>query len=170
MKRQRRLLGWPVRIAAIVAIVAIAGAAAWLRWHGMLWPAWRALSTAETYELISLEPDMRTATPSGVRYYNHGVLGSTSITDPATRRRLNDALQAGVRSSDGTVMACFNPRHGIRVTRGGVVSEFVVCFECRQVRVYRDGKTYHFLTSDSPQKVFDAVLKSANVPLAAKEP
>jgi hypothetical protein len=165
MKRQRRFLGWPVRIAAIVAI---AGVAAWVRWHGMPWPAWRALSTAEAYELISLEPDMRTATHSGVRYHNHAVLGSTPITDPATRRRLNDALQAGVRQSDGTRMACFNPRHGIRVTRGGVVSEFVICFECRQVQVYRDGSKLYFLTSNSPEKVFDEVLKSANVPLAEK--
>ena len=164
MKR-KRLLGWPVRI---VAIAAIAGAAAWLRWHGMPLSAWRALSAAETYELISLEPDMRTATPSGIRYHNHAVLGSTPITDPATRRRLNDALQAGVRASDGTVMACFNPRHGIRVTRGGVVSEFVICFECRQVQVYRGEVKLYFLTSNSPEKVFDEVLQSANVPLAAK--
>ena len=63
-------------------------------------------------------------------------------------------------------MACFSPRHGIRVTRHGRVTDVVICFECRQVRVYRDGHSVaSFLTSASPQPVFDDVLRQANVPL-----
>ena len=68
------------------------------------------------------------------------------------------------------MMACFNPRHGIRVTHAGVVTNFVTCFECRQVEVWRGNqKLALFLVSVSPQSVFDEVLKSAGVTLAPKE-
>lgn len=36
--------------------------------------------------------------------------------------------------------APFNPRHGIRVTRAEVTTDYLICFECRQVQVWRGGK------------------------------
>jgi hypothetical protein len=32
-------------------------------------------------------------------------------------------------------LKCFDPRHGIRVTRGGVTVDFVICFQCFQAIV-----------------------------------
>ncbi|MDB5333036.1 MAG: hypothetical protein JWP03_4187 [Phycisphaerales bacterium] len=146
--------------------VALATALAWVRWHGMPGVAARALADADRYELLSLRPF-----PFKPEFYNHEILGRTTVTDAATRQRLNAALQSGVRESDGTAMACFNPRHGIRVTRAGETTDFLICFECRQVQVWRDGKKIAtFLTSASPQSVFDEVLQKAHVPLAAEEP
>jgi hypothetical protein len=155
------------------AILAIAGVAlalglAWLRWHGMPLVAARALADADQYEVLSLQP-LRSYSGQP-RFYGHKILGQMTVTDPATRQRLNAALQSGVRESDGRMMACFNPRHGIRLTRAGVTTDFVICFECRQIQVWRDGKVIaSFLTSASPQPVFDEVLQKANVPLAPKE-
>jgi hypothetical protein len=148
-----------------VVIAALAVVLAWVRWHGMPWVALRALNSAEQYELLSLQPLL-----SQPDFYGHEILGRVLIKDVATRKKLTSALQWGARQSDGTRMACFNPRHGIRVTRGGVVTDFVICFECRQVEVWRGGKRLaSFLTSDWPQPVFDDVLKRAGVPLAPKE-
>jgi hypothetical protein len=55
--------------------------------------------------------------------------------------------------------------------RAGVTTDFVICFECRQVRVWRgDQKVALFLVNGSPQPVFDEVLKAVGVPLAPKPP
>ena len=150
----------------VVALIAVAGVGifAYLRWRGMPRVAWSALNDADRYELLSLEPY-----PPKPDYYGREVLGRTIVGDPAIRERLNRALQSGVRESDGTSMSCFDPRHGIRVTRAGMTTDFVICFECRQVEVWRgDERIAYFLVSDSPKAVFDEVLKSAGVPLAVK--
>ncbi|MDB5293445.1 MAG: hypothetical protein JWL69_4686 [Phycisphaerales bacterium] len=133
----------------------------------------RALADADQYEVLSLRPEVFSLRPhpEQPRFHGYEILGRMTVTDAATRQRLNAALQSGVRESDGRMMACFNPRHGIRVTRAGVTTDFAICFECRQIQVWRDGKEIaFFLTSESPQPVFDRVLQKANVPLAPKEP
>jgi hypothetical protein len=69
--------------------------------------------------------------------------------------------------NDGRVAACFNPRHGIRASREGKTIDLVICFECLQVYVYaEEGRQGSFLTTSSPQPVFDQVLREAGVPLA----
>jgi hypothetical protein len=156
------------KVSGILATIvfAAAGALAYLRWHGMPQAAWQALHDADQYELLSLYPYL-----SKPDFYGHEILGRTTITDKAIQERLNQAFQLGVRDSDGRMMACFNPRHGIRVTHGDVVTEFVICFECRQVEVWRGGKKLaFFLTSKSPQPIFDEVLQQAGLPLAPKNP
>jgi hypothetical protein len=160
MKRRRR------RIAiGIVVAVAIAAAAHvfWRNWLSPQSRAWHTLADAEQYELVSLDP----------RHLGWGSeLGHVAIADGATRERLNRSLLEGVWASDGTMFACFEPRHGIRVTRAGVTTEFVICFcfQCRQIRVVRgDQVVACFLASPSPEPVFDEVLKAAGVPLAPKD-
>jgi hypothetical protein len=64
---------------------------------------------------------------------------------------------------------CFLPRHGIRVKHAGKVADFVICFECNNVRVYVDGGAEtEFLVSDSPAKMFNDILKDAGVKLPAQ--
>jgi hypothetical protein len=156
-----RRIRWAIVVILVMAGISVGG---WLRWIGMPVVAWRALGDANEYELLSLEPRL-----SGPDFYGHTILGGTKVVDAETREKLNRALRLGVRENNGEEMACFNPRHGIRVTRDGVTTDFVICFECRQVEVFRGGKQIaFFLISGSPQGVFDEVLKGANVPLAAK--
>jgi hypothetical protein len=141
----------------------------WLRWHGMPLSEWRRLTDADQYELLSLQPTR--LGPKLPDYCGMVILGRMPIPDAATRDRLNWALQSGARQSDGSVYSCFNPRHAIRVTQAGVTTEFLICFECRQVEVRRDGKEVgDFPISSSRQAVFDDVLNEARIPLASKEP
>jgi hypothetical protein len=157
----------------LVVLAAIAGVA-WWRWPGMPRVAVRALTNADQYELLSLQPYMGTMTsPDAPRFYDHEIIGRTQVIDTAVRAKLNEALQRGVRemTDPNKVRACFNPRHGIRVTRAGITTDFVICFECRQIEVWRGGTVIAaFPTSSSPQPVFDEVLERAGVPLAPKEP
>lgn len=131
-------------------------------------PTMSALQDAEQYLLLSLDPKHHDMPPPDA-FHRWGVLGRTTVADPATRKRLNDALRAGARENDGTVAGCFNPRHGIRAVKGEKWVDLVICFECMSVQVYEDGKqTRGFLVTESPQKVFDEVLKKAGVPLAGE--
>jgi hypothetical protein len=155
-------------IFGLVALLLVGAAVAFWYFGGSNIPPepLAALRNANTYELLSLEPTEPTP-PTPDEFYSWSVLGRTTITDPETRDELTDALRWGARRNFGTVAGCFWPRHGIRVTRGETTFDFVICFECLQVGVYENGKPSHsFLVTESPQPVFDEVLRKANVQLA----
>lgn len=170
----RRLSKSTVTILALVGCAVAAAAFAWKHRHDMPLAASRELENADQYELLSLYPylsgPLTGPLPSSAEFfYGHWVLGRTLVGDPAMRRKLNDALREGAKQSDGRMMACFNPRHAIRVRHGSQVTDFVICFECRQVEVFRDGKQIaFFLTSASPQATFDQVLKDAGISPASQ--
>ena len=78
------------------------------------------------------------------------------------------ALKKGVEENDGTVANCFNPRHGIRATHEGNTVELVICFECLSMQAYLGAERSGALTTASPERTFDDVLRAAKVPLAPK--
>jgi hypothetical protein len=126
-----------------------------------------ALQSADTFELFSIKPENANISDTAPQLQGYEVLGRTKITDPATRTRLIDALRTAARQYDGSAAACFNPRHAIQVTHAGVTTDFLICFECRQVEVFNGHtRTVHFFIDNSAQPTFDATLKSANIPLA----
>lgn len=99
------------------------------------------LRDAAALELMALDPSPPTpadlADPA--RFHGYRVLGRATVTDPATRLALLDLLARGARENDGTVAACFNPRHGVRAELGGRTAELVICFECLSWQVFGDG-------------------------------
>jgi hypothetical protein len=121
------------------------------------------LEHADQFELLSLSPE-HLREPAKIDFHGFKVLGQIYIKDAAVRRKLVLAFERGVRENDGVIAACFNPRHGIHVVHNGKTADFVICFECRQVHAYGDDGG-EFLISDSPQPVFDGVLREAHVPL-----
>jgi hypothetical protein len=135
-----------------------------------LWPrlprvASKTLDRAETYELLSLSPERADAATPGL-FHGFRVLGQTTITDRGTQARLNHALARGVESLFTNRPRCFNPRHGIRATVAGQTTDFVICFECEQVQVWRDGERIgDWSTAASPQPIFDEALRQAGVEL-----
>jgi hypothetical protein len=127
-----------------------------------------ALRNADQYELLSLDPT-RTSEAPPEQFHGWRILGRMKITDAATRRKLNDSLRKGARENDGMAAGCFNPRHGIHLVKGDQVVDLVICFECLAVDVREEGKRGKgFLVSPSPQRVFDQVLRTGDVPLAEK--
>jgi hypothetical protein len=141
-------------------------------------PVERLFDKAETFELYSLDPDEprtdKDGKPAAVKDGFHGwkVLGKTEVKGAAERKRLADALRLGAEDNFGMAAACFIPRHGIRLTGDGKTVDLVICFQCLQVEVFVNGDSKKgFLTTDEPQKAFDAVLKAAGVklPKPAKE-
>jgi hypothetical protein len=86
------------------------------------------------------------------------ILGEADITDRSEQHVLLAALARGYRESGDTVMACFNPHHGLSVESRGHTVHFVICFECLQVYATGFGEIGFFTTSQSPQRIFDEAL------------
>jgi hypothetical protein len=122
------------------------------------------LEHADQFELLWLDPRGFGGFEGSTTTTFHGykILGRTNIIDGETRKRLVTSFEQGVAENDGSVMMCFNPRHGISVTSRGRKEDFVICFECLQVEAYGAVKT-GFLTSGSPLQVFNQVLRDAHV-------
>jgi hypothetical protein len=126
------------------------------------------LEKAKQLELFSLDPERQQKNRKD-GYYGWNVLGKVAIKDMETRKKLVAAFVRGVKESDGTAAYCFNPRHGIRVTHEGKKVDFVICFECLQVQVIVGGEQeVGLLITDTPQIVFDKVLRDSGIPLAKK--
>lgn len=124
------------------------------------------LEKPDALVLLSLNPE-RPDKQAKDDWYGWKVLGRTELKDAAARKVVADAVQKGVKDSDGTAAKCFEPRHGVHAVRGDKSVDLVICFECYQLHVYvngkREGRT--ILTTRAPQAALDQILKDAKVPL-----
>jgi hypothetical protein len=117
------------------------------------------LEKATSFELLSLDL-LTPADDPNATFHGWKIVDKTAIEKAAVRKTITDALEKGVTEYEGLGKQCFLPRHGIRVKRDGKVADFVLCFECRNGRVYVDGgPETEFLVSDSPAKTFNSVMK-----------
>jgi hypothetical protein len=126
------------------------------------------LDKAESFELLSLDLQTPDDDPKGT-FHGWKVLGKKVVEKAEVRKSLVLAFEKGVAEYKEMGKKCFLPRHGIRVKHAGKVADFVICFECNNVRVYVDGGVEtEFLVSDSPAKMFNDILKDAGVKLPAQ--
>ena len=125
-----------------------------------------AFEKAAEFELYSLDPDRGEGTEKGPDVF-HGwkVLGKTTVKGDSVPL-VRDAVEKGRKESDGAVAGCFLPRHGLRFTQDKKTYDLVLCFECLSAQVF-EGETQigRFLTSASPLKPLNKVLRDAKVPL-----
>jgi WG containing repeat len=119
------------------------------------------LEQADHFELLSLNPDYQQIAAEG-DFHGYRVLRTAFIDDAETRKKLVSTFKQAVAENQGIEAACFNPRHGIRVTRKEKQADFVICFECNQVHV-RGAVQGTFLITHSAQPLFDSVLRSKGV-------
>jgi uncharacterized protein (TIGR03067 family) len=129
--------------------------------------AQKALEGAKDLDLYSLDPTAGEKAKD--EFHGWRVLGKTTLKKDDANA-VAAAVVKGVADSDGSVPDCFNPRHGVRVTGAdGTAYDFVICFECLQIKVYAGAKELPgALTAKSPQPNLDKLLKDAGVPLAPK--
>lgn len=153
---------WKIALIFIACCVLAGVVALWPRLPGA---ASDPLARADQYELLSIDPD-RPEQLSPDLFHGYRVLGTTIISEPGARAQLTDALRGGVKSIFGTRNNCFTPRHGIRVTSGGITTDILICFECQQARVFiGEQSVADWMTDRSPQPTFDRVLLEAGVAL-----
>lgn len=122
------------------------------------------LDEAGAIELISLDPRERPAGPGG-SFHGWKVLGRAAIRDAAERRAIVASLGRAIGSA-AEVAGCFEPRHGLRATRGTQSLDLVICFSCRWVEAHFEGRTSSVRIADSPKSAFNKALREAGVKLA----
>lgn len=130
-----------------------------------------ALQAAEQVIVFSLDPARDTHIDNrcqGHCYWNWTVLGHGVLETDRGRATVIDELSAWLESDSTTTAACFNPRHGVRVHAAGEVYDFVVCFECLDTWVYRDGKRIGTVHADRSPAAWDRLLVMLG--LAATDP
>jgi hypothetical protein len=126
-----------------------------------------ALRSAQQFELLSIDPDPGSAAKAADRLHGYAVLGRTGINDPARRESLIAALEQAAKDNDDRLAMCFRPRHAVRATSPGKTVDLIICFECMKARVYVDNREQGgFLTTRSPEPMYDAVLRAVKIPLA----
>ena len=130
--------------------------------------AWRALRAPQHMTLYSIDPDRRFGQPIAPgSFHEFRVLGEAVITDQPAQRAVVRAIEDAVCRS-GSQKACFDPRHGVRVTTGADTFDFLICFECSKIHVYSGDQFVAETTiSDSPQAL-NALLREAKLPIAAR--
>ncbi|HEV3385811.1 MAG TPA: hypothetical protein VG097_13425 [Gemmata sp.] len=100
--------------------------------------------------------------------YQYPVLGRVDITDPNLRRRIMASVKQDIRS--GAVQnKCFEPRHVLRVKKGGSTIDMVICFKCHNYSMSRDGGPLPGITPSigaRSQQLLNNILNDAGVPLA----
>jgi hypothetical protein len=98
-------------------------------------------------------------------FHDWPVLGKTEIVDGQQRLEVLAALRSAINQGKHTAK-CFWPRHAIRIVSKGKMTEYLICFECAQVHIYRDGGVTVQAINGVQQDVLDQYLKDAGVPLA----
>jgi hypothetical protein len=124
------------------------------------------LEQADHFELLSLNPQPNENVAES-DFHGYKVLGVAVIRDAETRKNLVSVFETAVAENEGIMAACFNPRHGIRVTRNRQHADFVICFECAQVHVTGEVQG-EFLITNSAEALFDTVLRTRGLPRAGK--
>ena len=133
------------------------------------------LENADEFTLFSITPQLDYEQKSTNTFEGHAILGGLKITNLTMKTSLIKALNDGLsenknrRNVPGKIYklpACFNPRHGIRAKKGDETVEFLICFQCAQIKVNSSkGKYWSLITSKEPAAVFNDVLVENGVPL-----
>ena len=126
--------------------------------------AYQAIMSDSALTLISLDPDPLQAPTNEQTFGGYRVLGQTTVSDAALRRRLADTLRRGLGTWRYTYPSCFNPRHGLRAVLGDRTYEFVICFECGELQFSEPG--FHGFGEGTAPGPFAEILTAANVPIA----
>ena len=127
----------------------------------------QVLTEAETFTIYALHPYPHQTEDEEwadrPRLDDYVILGEAEV-DRAAALATMRAVYQGIRDSDGTVAACFNPRHGIRATLGDRTVDLVICYECLSMQAHRDGEhAQNLRTTEAPGNTLTAIWREAGL-------
>ena len=159
-------------LVAVLCLLTAALPAAPVKSNNLPDEAVAAFKTGTKFVLFSLEPPI-TRDPEKPQlkpeegHHGFAIFGSTELADAPSRASAVAAITDAVRGFDGLLALCFEPRHSLRViAANGTTYDFVTCFECHQVYVYRGKKRIGTAGMTGSQKRLDDLLVAAKIPLA----
>jgi hypothetical protein len=121
-----------------------------------------ALQDPESVELYALEPWK----DSDPRLQGYHVLGKAEL-DGGQRALAIAEFEASVArwQDGGAIAACFDPHHALRIAHGGHHYDFLLCYQCQGMRVYRDGVRIGGAFAAGSAAPLNALLVARGLPL-----
>jgi len=128
-----------------------------------------ALDQANEFELMSLTTEgfvMQTHSCRGFCFQRWQVRGSAPIRAPFEVEAVRTELRRWLDGpAPNAIPLCFFPHHGARMRVADAVFDFVICYECKQMQVYRDFElggrnAVHF---ESDRNALDRLLEAHRV-------
>ena len=112
------------------------------------------VENADQFEIMALHPSPHSEDGKPTEsddFHGYKILARAMVDATAEQDEVITHLYQGMLDSAGIVAACFNPRHGIRATRGKKTVDFVICYECLSMQVRGPGDvTENVLTTQEP--------------------
>jgi len=121
----------------------------------------------ELYSILGDDPASNMATPESGKFHGWPIIGRTVVSDAGRKARLASEFAGAMKvfGPNDPRAACFFPRHGIRVVHERNTYDFLICFECAQVKVYASGNDL-YQVGGGPEKILDQMLTAAGIPLS----
>ncbi|MEO6846839.1 MAG: hypothetical protein ABI254_06245 [Chthoniobacterales bacterium] len=123
----------------------------------------KALAAPDKAVLYSLEPLIKAGTGNEM-LRGFKVLGETELSKENALIAAKE-FQSAVTSGD-ELEHCFEPRHALQVTSGGQTYDLVLCYACKQLKVYQGKKMIVSVGAVGSPKILNNLLTAAKVPLA----
>lgn len=128
---------------------------------------YRTVGTPDQLTLYSL--DFRAFEPGATvvaktqLFHGYPILGKMEIAEAEQRLEIHVAVTNAIGGDE--FAACFWPRHGLRVVQDGRITDYVICFHCSQVEIYRaSGKKVEPI-STAPKALLNKHLSEAGIPV-----
>lgn len=123
------------------------------------------VASANSIELVSLNPSPPNPAVAILgSLEGFAILGAAVTSEKGEIVQIAQSLAQGIRSTDGFMAMCFNPRHAIRYTVEGKTVVLLVCFECHRGEILRNGSKTTFLTSRKPEVGWDRIFARHGLP------
>src|SRR5690606_36458438 len=97
--------------------------------------------------------------------HGYHILGR-AILDAGDSRIAVEQLRLAVADWDGLVAGCFDPRHALRVVSGGHTYEFLLCYDCNGIAVFRDTVRLTTLGATGSPQVLNKLMKEKGLELS----
>ncbi|MEM7167699.1 MAG: hypothetical protein AAF581_19765 [Planctomycetota bacterium] len=127
------------------------------------------LESPDSMHLAALDPTPVSFDPKrqrGELMHEYEVLGKTELT-AGDRTEAVNAVYESISGNTGVVAACFNPRHGLRASKGDSTVEVVICFECLSLVIVENGqRTASIIIGQDGSKALTSLLTTAGIALA----
>jgi len=101
-------------------------------------------------------------------FHHFPVLGKLEIATAEQRIHVLNTLNDAIEKSDGTMNKCFWPRHGIRTVENGKTIDYVICFECLQLKIHEGSKETRKAIVRNPEDEWNQILTAAGITIAPK--
>lgn len=134
---------------------------------------WSCLKNPKEMILYSIDPNLEDEDlkllPKDILFHNFKILGSTKINNVDDQKIIAAEIDNAVAVIDKDFANCFWPRHGVRVTDGNIVYDFVICYHCNTLYLYEGDNKLKEIILGGTVDILNAILIKANVPLPKSE-